>query len=168
MARAELKHLDIQSSNVLENSDMSTVPLDHASLPGTSVLLMNSYFNFIYAQAMLAIKWTVIKNKCYGCQIDHPSQTEHDCIMMDFRMDDEYSIDIYFEEMLTEVDEVKILLAWEELVRGLNISNEVVNMHKTVISSKDYLEVMKTDQWKKKLRKTMSTIQHIEQRLFST
>lgn len=25
-----------------------------------------------------------IKKKCYGCEVDHPSQTQHECLMMDW------------------------------------------------------------------------------------
>lgn len=106
------------------------VPVDHCTPPATSVMLMNSYFDFIYAKVLLGVKYTVIQKDCYGCLIDHPSQTQHDCIMSDFIRDDEEAIDIYFENMLNEVDEQKILLTWEELMCGLNIPPEVIDLHK--------------------------------------
>ena len=142
-------------------------PLDHITQPGVSVVLMNSYFDFVYAQALLGMKNTVIRKNCFGCITDHPSQSQHDCIMNDFIYDDEHAIEFYFEEMLQEVDEEKILLSWEDFVRGHNISSSVIDLHKKVISSKDYLTVMKTDSWKHKMIKTMNTIVHVERRLFN-
>ncbi|KAH3890218.1 hypothetical protein DPMN_014291 [Dreissena polymorpha] len=49
---------------------------------------------------------TVRKN-CYGCQINHPSQREHDCLMI--CDGEEYQLEFYFEDMLKEVDENAIL-----------------------------------------------------------
>ena len=133
----------------------------------THVMLMNSYFQFVYAKAIINVKHKVVKQKCYGCFIDHPSQSEHDCIMTDLINDDEHAYEFYFEEMLEEVDETKVLLAWEDLVQGLSIPLECITFHKQVISSKDYLAVMKTNEWKKKMKKTIQTILHAEHRLFS-
>ena len=55
--------------------------------------------------------------------------------------------------MLKVVDEDGILKSWEDLIRITNISPDVIDLHKKVISSKDFLAVMKTDQWKNKMKK---------------
>lgn len=45
--------------------------------------------------------------------------------------------------MLKEVDESIILLCWEEVVRNLNISQELLDLQTKVICSEDYLKIIK-------------------------
>lgn len=85
-----------QSDSMINNYDKSefegsSVPINHCTPPATNVLLMNSYFDFIYAKAIIGVRDVVVKSKCYGCLIDHPSQSEHDCIMDDFLKDAEHA-----------------------------------------------------------------------------
>ena len=128
----------------------------------SKVMLMDSYFDFMYAKAMYECLPTIIKENCYGCEIDHPSQRQHHCLMYD----QEESIYMYFEELLTAVKQDEILLSWTEIVDSLDISPELVAFHKLKIYDKDWLETMKTDQWKAKIRKMIISISHIENRLF--
>ena len=62
--------------------------------------------------------------------------------------DQEESIYIYFDELLTAVKGNNILLSWSEIVDTLEISPELVALHKLKIYNKDWLATMKTDQWK--------------------
>lgn len=71
-----------------------------------------------------------------------------------------------FEDMLQKVDEENILHAWEEMMQAVNILPEIVQLHKKVLSCKTYLSVMKTSQWKKKMKKTIQTILLVEHILF--
>ena len=143
------------------------VPIDHCSQTRTSVMLMNSYFDFMYAKALLSVKDTTIKRSCHGCEIDHPSQRQHDCIMrMDNEDAEEYYIDFYFDDILKAVDESVILQAWEDIVRISNISSAMIDLRKMVISSRDFLEMMKTDHWKEKMRRMVLTIYRLENRFF--
>ena len=118
---------------------METELYNHILPSSTCVMLMNSYFQFVYAKALINVKDIVVKKDCFGCLIDHPSQIQHDCTMSDLMNDDEHAYDFYFEEMLEEVDENKVLLAWEKLVQGLDVSAESIAFHREVISSKDFL-----------------------------
>lgn len=70
--------------------------------------------------------------------------------------------------MLKEVREMDIIKAWEEMMAISNISSEMVNLHKRVTESRDFLEMMKTQQWKNKMKKMVLTINRIEDRLFRT
>jgi hypothetical protein len=80
--------------------------------------------------------------------------------------DEEYQLEFYFEDMLKEVDENAIIRSWEEMMAISNITPEMVFLHKRVIESKDFLAIMKTDQWKAKMKKMVLTITQIEDRLF--
>lgn len=163
---------DERVDSMLTNYDereFDNVPIDHATAPSTSVMIMNSYFDFIYAKALYEIKGVTMKKSCYGCEINHPSQTQHDCLMNYAEYDDDddaYRLDLYFEDMLKVVNEQDIIQSWDDIVRVSNISHEIIDLHKMVISSKDFLEVMKTEQWKNKMKKMILTISRLEKRLF--
>lgn len=164
MGSHKLNKLDLLSVTNYEFERNST-PANHCVSPSSNVMLMNSFLDFIYAQALLEVKHLVIRKHCFKCLNDY--FTQHDCIMSDLFYDDNCAIGIYFEEMLSEVDENKIILSWEKMVRKLNISSDIVELHKKVVSSVEYLAVMKTEQWKKKIKKTMQVILNTEHRLFS-
>ena len=36
---------------------------------------------FLYARTILELLNDVVKEHCYGCEVDHPSQVEHTCLM---------------------------------------------------------------------------------------
>jgi len=154
------------SSTTVDGIQFTQPPIDHSTQPSNVMLLMNSYFDFIYAKALCEVKCMTVRKNCYGCQINHPSQREHDCIMK--TNNDEYEIDFYFEEMLKEVKEEDIIRSWLEVMCISNISSQTVALHKQVLESKDFLEVMKTDQWKSKMKRMVLTIIQIEDRLFRT
>ncbi|KAH3841513.1 hypothetical protein DPMN_114978 [Dreissena polymorpha] len=76
--------------------------------------------------------------------------------------DEEYQLEFYFEDMLKEVDENAKIRSWEEMMAISNITPGMVCLHKRVIESKDFLAIMKTDQWKAKMKKMVLTITQIE------
>ena len=165
----ELKQDDNSSDSMITNYDeteFESVPVDFSITSGSMTLLMRSYFDFIYAKALGEVMNLVRKKHCHGCTIDHPSQKQHTCLT-DFDDDDkECFINFYFDSMLQDVDESDILKSWEDVMKISNISSELMELHKMAISSKDFLETMKTEQWKRKMKKMVLTIIHLENRLF--
>ena len=69
---------------------------------------------------------------------------------------EQYLTDFYFDDMLKEVDESAILQAWENIVRCMNIPNQVIEMHKRVIDTTVFLSIMKTQQWRLKMQKLIT------------
>ena len=154
----ENEHCD-SKTNVMDTTEIYT-PVS------TSVALMNSYFDFVYAKALCEVMGMVTRQLCYGCQMDLPSQKDHDCIMDTDPDDDEYKIERYFSDMLNAVNEKNILQSWEEIVRISNISSEMIDLHKLLLESNDYLQIMKTERWCEKMKRMVLTINRIEDRLF--
>ena len=124
------------------------------------IMLMDSYFDFLYARALYNCLAPTVKQNCYGCEVDHPSQLQHYCLMYDV----EEHIYMYFDDMMAAVDEDNILLSWSEIVDTLDVPPELLAMHKLKIYDKDWLATMKTDQWKTKHRKMLLSITRIERR----
>lgn len=79
---------------------------------------------------------------------------------------EENQIEFCSEKML-EVNEKDNIRSWEDVMSISNISPAVVNLHKGVVESKDFLETMKTNQWKAKMKRMVLTILRIED-LFRT
>ena len=62
-----------------------------------------------YAKALREPLREVIHNECYGCQIDHPSQKQHNvCLFMSF----DEQVDCFLQEALKRVDEMRVTEAW--------------------------------------------------------
>ena len=57
--------------------------------------------------------------------------------------DSEEHIYMYFDEMMTAVDEDNILLSWSEIVDTLDIPPELLAFHKLKIYDKDWLATIK-------------------------
>ena len=60
---------------------------------------------------------------------------------------------------------IKLRVSWSESVDTLEISPELVAIHKLKIYDKDWLASMKTDQRKAKIKKMVISISNIENRL---
>ena len=74
----------------------------------------------LFAKHMLNIIPDIVFETCYGCQVDHPSQRNHDvCIMME----KQERIEAIFEKALGRVNELEI---FEEY---LNFFPEVKQEH---------------------------------------
>ena len=131
-------------------------------VPTTHVMIMNSYFDFIYAKAMYEHLGNTVKRMCQGCEVDHPSQKQHSCVMND----SQEHIEMYFETLLSAVNEDDILLSWSDTMNALTICPELLALQKLKIYDKDWLSSMKTDQWKAKIEKMILNITQLESRAF--
>ena len=58
----------------------------------------------LVANEMSNIFWDVLKSECYGCQVEHPSQRQHQCLMRDI----EENVEQLFHIMMRQLD-------WKEL-----------------------------------------------------
>ncbi len=113
------------------------------------VLLLDSYFDFMYARNILSKKRDIVTKMCYGCTVDHPSQVHHTCLMDS----DEQHIDTYFEVMLEAVNEEEVLRQWSTAVDTLeDISPELLAFYKLKLYCDDWMATMKTNKWKDKMK----------------
>lgn len=56
---------------------------------------------FLYARVILELLNDVVKENCYGCDVDHPSQAQHTCLMWT-KLE---HLDIYFDLTFNKIDE---------------------------------------------------------------
>ncbi|CAC5426300.1 unnamed protein product [Mytilus coruscus] len=82
-------------------------------------LVWHSYTLFMFKFAENIIKHTrkLAKEHCYGCEVDHPSQRHHTCIMWT----DEEHLNLYFDEAFDSMKTETITAQWKEEIEHLNI-----------------------------------------------
>ena len=68
-----------------------------------------------YAEEVAAIISMMVLKNCEGCRVDHPSQRQHDCLMME----DDQKIWLYFDSALEKVLEAKVLETFMNSLRDL-------------------------------------------------
>ena len=55
------------------------------------------------------------RERCHGCKIDHPSQTQHSCLTLD----SEDHINVYFEEAWNRINFKEILNVYKKYFQSL-------------------------------------------------
>ena len=73
-----------------------------------------------YAEEVSTIISMLVLENCEGCLIHHPSQRQHDCLMME----DEQEMWLYFDTALEKVSEAKVV---ETFVNSLQDLKPTVN-----------------------------------------
>lgn len=62
---------------------------------------------------------------CTGCQCDHPSQTNHECIMTS----EQEHLDMLFEKVYESFHRLDVLKKFSENVKRLNLSSDVISQY---------------------------------------
>lgn len=88
---------------------------------------IESEWKVVYAEAVREAIQDVSVRKCYGCMVDHPSQTQHTCLMP---FEEEDLLLYYFHEALDSVDESTVLKTFEERLQRSSIPEDFRNIYK--------------------------------------
>jgi hypothetical protein len=73
-----------------------------------------------YAEEISSVISNLVVENCNGCIIDHPSQRQHPCLMME----SDERLFLYFDEALSRISEAKII---ERFMESLNEIKPTVN-----------------------------------------
>ena len=130
------------------------------------ISLMDSYFDFLYAKAISIKSCSVFEKMCEGCENGYLSQRCHTCLSLSKRE----RLELYFDEILKDIDEEDVLIQWTEAVNCLDdISSELIYMYKLKLSCKDWRETdMKTQCWKTRMIKMVNQIWLLERSFTAT
>lgn len=79
--------------------------------------------DFLYARTVLELLNEVVKDNCYGCEIDHPSQTQHTCLMWTTTE----HLDTYFEQTFNKIKYGDVIIQLREQVELMDIPNYLKN-----------------------------------------
>ena len=124
------------------------------------VLLLESYFDFLYAKTICSAAHEVLTRMCDGCRCWNLSQRNHTCLSVSkFER-----IEIYFHDILDTINEEEILNQWTEAVQGLqDVPTGFKYLFRLKIGCKDWRETqMKTHTWKVRMLKMVKSLIFLE------
>ena len=84
--------------------------------------LLSTVLLFSLAEVIEGMIEKLKKATCAGCEIDHPSQTRHTCIMRD----DQEHLNMHFDRVYDSFKLLDVLKVYKERSDRLNVSNEVI------------------------------------------
>ena len=121
--------------------------------------LLESYLDFFYAKEILYRLPLVLKRTCEGCLWDSLSQTDHTCLNLIKRQ----KLSLYFEDVLSVIDEQDIMLKWREAVSPLeDVSPAFLAIYQLKLNCVDWRETMKTPDWKYRLIKLSAQLLRLD------
>ena len=74
--------------------------------------------DFIYARSIVDLQDHVIKENCYGCQVHHPSQVQHSCLMMS----EAEHLDLYFDKAFDKIQFDDVVTILQKHIEIMDIS----------------------------------------------
>lgn len=81
---------------------------------------MKHTLNHIIAKSVLNLLPSVVEDCCYGCEVDHPSQTHHTCLMWTRHE----HLDCYFEQVYEKINDTSILAAFSGQINIMDVSQQ--------------------------------------------
>jgi hypothetical protein len=117
-----------------------------------------------FAQHLEDTMRDLIKKDCYGCQIDHPSQIQHDKCMM---MSQEEKLDNYLNEAWSLISEEAVLLQWYKGLRDHSspplFAREIDRIEALLAKSKETKQTISylSDRFKQKVWIELMTYHHL-------
>ena len=82
--------------------------------------IMYHTLKYLYARMVLDFLPDVVTENCFGCEVSHPSQTHHTCLMW-INME---HLDIYFDMTYKKIDEKDVVSRMKDQVDLMDISND--------------------------------------------
>ena len=125
------------------------------------VSLLDSYFDFVYAEEIKSVLHDVCRKNCGGCTINSLSQLDHTCLLT---MKEQ--LQLYWDYIIHEINEEGVIEKWYGMVYTMNyIPLVVVDFYKLKLECRDWRETnMKTETWKKRMINMTLTLIHLEAR----
>ena len=128
-----------------------------------SVSLLQSYFDFYYANEIRLKMHRVFQTKCSGCQSSRLSQIDHACLMLT----EEQQLKLHFEDILLDVDESEILKQWNDAVTVIGIPSELIEMFGLKLGCLDWRQAdMKSAKCRDRMIHMTMRLLHLERRFY--
>ena len=106
--------------------------------------------DYLYARTILELLNDVVKENCYGCEVDHPSQVEHTCLMWT----QVEHLDVYFNLTFEKIIYGDIVKKFRKKVEFMDIPIDDKN---SVLDQ--------FDDWCNEHKPKAETVQYIAERL---
>ena len=79
--------------------------------------------DFVYARTILGLLDGEVKENCYGCEVDHPSQVQHTCLMWSKAE----QLDAYFDIIFQKIKYEYIVMVLRKEVEIMDIPTDYKN-----------------------------------------
>ncbi|OOZ38116.1 hypothetical protein BOW52_09275 [Solemya elarraichensis gill symbiont] len=110
--------------------------------------LLDETFLCLYAKAVLENIDNVSKNHCYGCAVNHLSQSKHECIMWK----GEEKLSAYFSEVVDSIDDNVIVDKFCDEIARLPIPKAFADMYSMRYKCNDWRNIqINSIQWQLEL-----------------
>lgn len=126
---------------------MEQVIIDEVSNVDYTRRCLNLY-NFVFAIEIKKNLFQTAMENCYGCHIDHGSQKQHDCVMLD----QETQLGLYFEKTLDKVEVFDVVEDWYSAVHCTNIPAAFIDSFILKLQDEDWQRenIPRNEEWKDK------------------
>ena len=84
----------------------------------------------------------LLKLRCYGCEIDNPSQLQHDC-----HLPYDILIDMHFDEAVEKVNSTAVVRDWLTLLLEVDLRQSDLAPEQ-LDAIKDWLEESPSERWR--------------------
>ena len=110
--------------------------------------LLDEQFMFLFAKAVQNNIESVSRKLCRGCEVGHPSQIQHSCIMYDT----EEKLITHFSDIVDSINSETIVQQWCEAIQKLPVPVEYAEMFKVKYICRDWMNIeVSSEQFRDKL-----------------
>lgn len=127
------------------NRDSLTLAMD---ICDNSISFMLSIYNIKFASKLREDVLNLSTKHCYGCEVEHPSQTQHTCLMWT----ESEHLEMHFEEALVNVNRKAVINMWQDEMKKMEWSGWA-NRNTVDISERareTFVELLEDVDWCKK------------------
>ena len=112
--------------------------------------LLSEHFLTLYSKALLKHTESVARRHCCGCEVDHPSQSRHSCLMWPVAE----KVCTYFDEIVDCVDADSVTRRWCVDIASFAIDKGFLAMYKLKYVCVDWRTIeVASPAWREKLYK---------------
>jgi hypothetical protein len=110
--------------------------------------LLDERLSTLYASALVRNIETVSRKYCYGCEVQHPSQTKHSCVMWDTNN----KLRAHFAELVDSVDVDELVQQWCKEVESLPLPPGYLELYKLKFTCEAWRNLeLTSSEWRDKL-----------------
>lgn len=121
-------------------------------------LLLESFFNYIYAREIASKMHCMFRIKCFGCQNACLSQLKHDCLVLTKKQ----QLEMYLDDILCMIEKENVLREWETAISTLDILPDEKQCFERKVYSECY---HKSETWKFKILQMTINVVVLDRRL---
>ena len=93
------------------------------------------------------------KLRCNCCEIDHPSQLQHDCLLLD-----DILIDMHFDEAVEKVKSTAVIRDWLTLLLEVDLTQSDLAPEQ-LNATKSWLEEYPSERWRNNVKMVLAALE---------